>query len=67
MTNLFGSLDIEIWDFIGIWDLGFDISEYFNTRDSISKDYFSIGYSTVKFQGFGFDSKANRYFYADKF
>ena len=29
MSNLFGSLDIEIWDFIGIWCLKFDISEYF--------------------------------------
>jgi len=49
MTNLFGSLDIDIWDFIGIWCLGFDISEYLNTRDSVSKDYLSIEYSTVKF------------------
>jgi hypothetical protein len=49
MTNLFGSLDIEIWDFIGIWCLEFDISEYLNNRDSIFKDYLSIGYSTVKF------------------
>jgi len=47
MTNLFESLDIEIWDFIGIWSLEFDISEYLNTRDSIFKDYLSIGYSTV--------------------
>ena len=49
MTNLFGSLDIEIWDFLGIWCLEFDISEYLNTRDSVSIDYRSIGYSTVKF------------------
>ena len=49
MTKLFGSLDIEIWDFIGIWYLEFDISEFLNTRDSISKDYLSIGYSIVKF------------------
>jgi len=49
MTNLFGSLDIDILDFIGIWCLGFDISEYLNTRDSDSKDYLSIEYSTVKF------------------
>ena len=28
MTNLFGSLVIEIWDFIGIWCLEFEISEY---------------------------------------
>ena len=33
MTNLFGSLDIGIWDFIEIWCLGFEISEYPNTRD----------------------------------
>jgi hypothetical protein len=50
MTNLFGSLDIEIWDFIGIWCLEFDISEHLNTRDSIFKDYLSIGYSIVKFR-----------------
>jgi hypothetical protein len=29
MSNLFGSLDIKIWDFIGIRCLTFDISEYF--------------------------------------
>ena len=28
MSNLVGSLDIEIWDFIGIWCLEFEISEY---------------------------------------
>jgi hypothetical protein len=49
MPNLFGSLDIDIWDFIGIWRLEFEISEYLNTRDSISKDDLSIGYRTVKF------------------
>ena len=49
MTNLFGSLDIGIWDFIGIWRLGFEISEYLNTWDIIPKDYPSIEYSTVKF------------------
>ena len=31
MSNLFGSLDIEILDFIGIWCLAFDISKYPNT------------------------------------
>jgi hypothetical protein len=36
MTNLFGSLVIGIWDFLGMWCLGFDISEHLNTRDSIS-------------------------------
>ena len=49
MTNLFGSLDIEIWDFIEIWCLGFEISEVLNTRDIIYRDYPSIEYSTVKF------------------
>ena len=49
MTNLFGSLDIEILDFIGIWCLEFEISEVLNTRDIISKDYPYIEYSTVKF------------------
>jgi hypothetical protein len=49
MTNLFGSLDIDIWDFIGIWCLEFDISEFLNTRESISKNDLSIGYRTVKF------------------
>ena len=42
MSNLIGSLDFEIWDFIGIWCLIFDISEYLNTRESIFKDYLSI-------------------------
>ena len=37
----------KIWDFIGIWGLEFEISEYPNTRDSISIDDLSIGYSTV--------------------
>ena len=49
MPNLFGSLDINILDLLGIWCLEFDISEHFNTRDSISKDYLSVGYSTVMF------------------
>jgi len=49
MPNLFGSLDIDIWDFIGIWCLEFEISEVLNTRDSISKIAFLFGYSTVKF------------------
>ena len=49
MTNLFGSLDIEILDFLDIWCLGFEISEYLNTWDIIPKDYTSIEYSTVKF------------------
>jgi hypothetical protein len=31
MSNLFGSLDIEILDFIGLWCLAFDISKYPNT------------------------------------
>jgi hypothetical protein len=48
MTSLFGSLDIDIWDFIGIWCLEFEISEYLNARDSIYKDYPSIGHSTIK-------------------
>ena len=49
MTNLFRSLDIDIWDIIGIWCLEFDIFKYINIRDSNSKDNISIGYSTVKF------------------
>ena len=49
MTNLFRSLDNEIWDIIGIWFLEFDFFKYINIRDSISKDYISIGYSTVNF------------------
>jgi hypothetical protein len=49
MTNLFGSFDIEILDLIESWCLVFEISEHFNTRDSISEDYSSIEYSTVKF------------------
>ncbi len=48
MSKLFGSLDIEIWDSIGIWCLEFEIFEYLNTRDSIFRDDLSIGYSTVK-------------------
>ena len=40
---LFGSLEIEIWDFIEDWCMGFGISEYLNTRNSVSKDYLSIG------------------------
>ena len=55
MSNLFESLDIEIWDLIVIWCLEFDISEVLNSRDSISKDYLSIGYSTVKFNTKVFD------------
>ena len=43
---LFG---IDIWDFIEIWCLGFEISEILNIRDIISKDSPSIAYSTVKF------------------
>ena len=49
MTNLFGSLDIEILDFLDIWCLGFEISKVLNTRDIISKDFPSIEYSTIKF------------------
>jgi hypothetical protein len=49
MTNLFGSLDIEIWGFLGSWCLEVDISEYLNTRDSVSRDYRFIGDSTVEF------------------
>ena len=42
-------MDIEFWDFLGIWCLEFDISEYLNTRDSISKDCLFIGDITVTF------------------
>jgi hypothetical protein len=45
--KMFESLDIDIWDFIETWCLGFEISEYLNTWDIISKDYPSIEYSTV--------------------
>ena len=48
MTNLFGALDIGIWDFLDIWCLYFVILEYPNTQDSISKDDLSIGNRTVK-------------------
>jgi hypothetical protein len=41
MTNLFGSLDIDISVFIGIGHLGFEIAEFFNTRESISKNNFT--------------------------
>jgi hypothetical protein len=62
MSNLFGSLDIELWDFIGIClpavllagCLEFEFSEYHNTRDAVFKDYLSIVYSTVKFHTRGF-------------
>ena len=49
MSNLFGSLAIDIWDFIGIWRLEFEISEFLNTRESIFKEDLSVGYSIVKF------------------
>ena len=49
LPHLFRSLDIEIWDFLGIRCLGFEISKVLNTRDIISKDYPYIEYSTVKF------------------
>ena len=39
MSNLFGSLDIEIWDFIEICCLDFEISEYLHTRESVCKNY----------------------------
>jgi hypothetical protein len=48
MTNLFGSLDIEIWDFLEICCLEIEISEVLNTRDIVSKNGPSIEYSTVK-------------------
>jgi hypothetical protein len=49
MTNLFGALDIGIWDFLDILCLGFEISDDFNSRDIISKDFSSIEDNTVKF------------------
>ena len=55
MSNLIGSLDIEIWG------LEFEISDYLNTRDSISKDYLSIGYSTVKFHKRWMKKRIDRY------
>ena len=42
-------MEIDIWDFIGIWCLGYEISKILNTRDIITKDSPSIAYSTVKF------------------
>ena len=36
MTNLFGSLDIDVWGLFGIWCLEFDISEYLHTRGMVS-------------------------------
>ena len=42
------ALDIEILDFIGIWCMKFEISEYINTSDIISKEVLSNGYSAVK-------------------
>jgi hypothetical protein len=48
-SKLFGSLDIVIWNLFVFWCLYFDISEYPNARDSISKDDLSIGNRTVKF------------------
>jgi hypothetical protein len=49
MTNLFGSLDIEIWDLFGIWCFEFDISAYPDARDGIFKKCLSIGHSTAEF------------------
>ena len=49
MTNLFGSLDIGIRDFLDIWCLSFEISEDPHTRDILSKNYPSIEYSAIKF------------------
>ena len=42
MTNRLSSLEIDIWDLIEIWCVGFEISEILNTRDIISKDSPSI-------------------------
>jgi hypothetical protein len=47
VTNLFGSLDIVFWELFGIClpavllagCLEFEISEFLNTRESISMDY----------------------------
>jgi hypothetical protein len=44
MTNLFGSFDIGILDFLGTWCLVIEISENPNTRDRISNDYPSNRY-----------------------
>jgi len=49
MTNLLGSLDIEVLYLIEIWCLRFEISEVLNTWDFIFYDYPSFEYSTVKF------------------
>ena len=48
MTNLFGSLDIGIWDFLEICCLEIEISEVLSTRDIVSKNCPSFEYSTVK-------------------
>ena len=50
MTNLFGSLDVEIWDLLGIWCVEFEISDYLSSQDIFYKDYLSTGHGTVKFQ-----------------
>ena len=49
MTNLFGSLDIEIWNLFVFWCLGFEISEVLNTRDIVSMDSPSIQCRIIKF------------------
>jgi hypothetical protein len=49
MTNLFGFLDIGVWDLLGIWCLDIEISEVLNTRNIIFKNDPSIEHSTVKF------------------
>ena len=45
-SKLFGSLDIVIWNLFVFWCLYFDISEYPNIQESISKDDLSIGNRT---------------------
>ena len=59
MTNLFGSLDIGIWNFLEIWCLKVEMSEVLKTRDIVSKDCPSIVCSTVKFhtRGSGFKER----------
>ena len=49
-SKLFGSLDVVILNLFVFWCLYFDISEYTNTRDGISKNELSIGNRTVKFR-----------------
>jgi hypothetical protein len=47
--NLFGPLEIDIWNLFVFWCLVFEISDVLNTRDIVSMDSPFIYYCTVKF------------------